>query len=97
MNWDTPLNMKPCCMNLRHKLMYCDPRQSTPGLVDDTSDTRVFLCSLTQEVLGPDGSPVAARDCSDGRSCFHAPPIPIMPSIGESMPSLMPGQTPSQS
>lgn len=75
MNWDTPLNLRPCCLNLRHKLMYCDPRQATPGEVDDTSDTRVFLCSLSHEVLGPDGKPVGPKACQSGRACYCAPAI----------------------
>lgn len=69
MNWDKPLKMKPCCVNLRHKMMYCDPRQATPGMVDEGSDTRVYLCLLTQEVLGPDGEPVSPGDCAHGRGC----------------------------
>lgn len=70
MNFDKPLDLKPCCLNVRHKMMYCDPRQATPGLLDSTSDTRVLLCVLTQEVLGPDGKPVSVRDCCAGRACF---------------------------
>ncbi len=73
MNWDAPLTLKPCCMNLRHKMMYVDPRQATPGVVDDNSDTRVYLCVQTQEVLGPDGATVGPRTCCDGRGCFSAP------------------------
>jgi len=72
MNWDAPLDLKPCCQNLRHKMMYCDARQSTPGLVDDRSDTRVYLCMLSQEVIGPDGKPVGPKTCCSGsRACFQ--------------------------
>lgn len=72
MNWDAPLDLKPCCLNLRHKMMYCDPRQATPGLVDDRSDTRVYLCMLSQEVIGPDGKPVGPKSCcSSGRGCYQ--------------------------
>lgn len=79
MNFDAPLKLKPCCLNLRHKLMYCDERQATPGLVDDQSDTRVFLCVLTQEVLGPDGKPVSPVDCCTSRACHCAPAQPVQP------------------
>jgi hypothetical protein len=84
MNWDAPLNLKPCCLNLRHKLMYCDPRQATPGMVDDNSETRVYLCMESQEVLGPDGKPVAPSACAAGRACYKAPALvspPVMPTI----------------
>jgi hypothetical protein len=65
-----PIHLKPCCMHVRHKMMYVDPAQATPGLVDDNSDTRVYLCVLTQEVLGPDGKLVTPGNCSPGRSCY---------------------------
>jgi hypothetical protein len=80
MNFEAPLDLKPCCLNLRHKLMYCDPRQATPGLVDSNSDTRVYLCVLTQEVLGPDGIPVSPADCCTSRSCYCAPARPRQPA-----------------
>lgn len=81
-----PLNMRPCCLNLRHKMMFIDPAQMTPGMVDDGSDTRVFLCTLTQSVVGPDDAPVSARACdSVGRACFRGAagsrPAPAMPTI----------------
>ena len=77
MNWDAPLDLKPCCENLRHKMMYCDPRQATPGLVDDRSATRVYLCLLSQEVIGPDGKPVSPKACcSSTRACFHGSTSP---------------------
>ena len=67
------VQLRPTCQHMRHKLMYCDPRQATPGEVDDSSDTRVFLCSRSQEVLGPDGRPVGPKACHAGRACFCAP------------------------
>lgn len=70
MNFDAPLHLKPCCLNMRHKMMYCDPRQATPGLIDAESETRVLLCVLTQEVLGPDDKPVSTHACCAGRACF---------------------------
>ncbi len=83
--FDRPLNMKPCCMHLRHKMMYVDPRQMTPGMVDDGSDTRVFLCMKTQNAIGPDDGRVSPSACdSEGRACFHGAGMrssPVMPTI----------------
>ena len=82
--FDRPLNLKPCCLNLRHKMMYVDPRQMTPGMVDDGSDTRVFLCLRTQNVIGPDDEQVSPGKCSsEGRACFRraAGVRPIQPTI----------------
>ena len=73
MNWDAPIQLETCCVHLRHKMMFCDPRQATPGTVDDRSDTRVYLCVLTQEGLGPDGLAVHPRGCGTGRSCHRTP------------------------
>jgi len=69
-NRGVPLNLKQCCLNVRHKLMYVDPAHATPGIVDDNSESRVYLCVLTQEVLGPDGKLVTPSNCSPGRSCY---------------------------
>jgi hypothetical protein len=82
MSFDRPLNLQPCCLNLRHKMMYLDPRQMTPGMVDDGSDTRVFLCLLTQSALGPDDGHVSPGKCaSEGRGCFKGAARPMTPSI----------------
>lgn len=70
MNFDAPLHMQPCCRNIRHKMMYCDPRQATPGMIDGSSETRVLLCVLTQEVLGPDDKPVSLKACTPDRPCY---------------------------
>lgn len=70
MNSIPTVQLKVACMNLRHKLMYVDQRQSTPGLVDDSSDTRIFFCTATQDSLGPDSEPVTARACHPGRPCY---------------------------
>ncbi|MHC4947770.1 MAG: hypothetical protein ACYTG1_05855 [Planctomycetota bacterium] len=67
---DQPLQLKPCCLHLRHKLMYVDERHATPGYVDDSSDTRVFFCIRTQDALGPDGEPASPSDCQASRGCF---------------------------
>ena len=80
-----PLNLKPCCLELRHKMMFVDPAQMTPGMVDDGSDTRVFLCLRTQSVIGPDDGRVSPGACSsEGRACFHGTargPTPVTPTI----------------
>ncbi len=90
MSLDRPLNLKPCCLNLRHKMMYVDPRQMTPGLVDDGSDTRVFLCLLTQHVIGPDDEQVSPATCSsEGRACFRGAAggaVPVEPTINARRP-----------
>ncbi len=44
-----PPNLKVACVHLRHKLMYCDDRHATPGLVDDSSGTRTFYRVQTQQ------------------------------------------------
>jgi len=83
MSFSHPLNLKPCCVNLRHKMMYVDERQATPGMVDDGSDSRVFLCLLTSETIGPDDLPVGPSRCdSSGRACFRGTARPIEPTIG---------------
>ena len=68
--YDKPVSLQIACRNLRHKLMYIDERHAVPGMVDDSSDTRVFHCSKTQEVLGPDGEPVSPVDCRESRACY---------------------------
>lgn len=67
-----PVVLKPSCLHIRHKLMYVDERHEMPGMVDDTSDTRVFFCVHTHDGLGPDGEPVSPQDCAAGRGCFCA-------------------------
>jgi hypothetical protein len=65
-----PVHLEISCLHLRHKLMYVDERQATPGLVDDSSDTRIFWCVKTQESLGPDAEPVSPGDCTPDRACY---------------------------
>lgn len=72
-----PLRLRVCCHNLRHKMMYVDQRQDIRGLVDDNSDTRVYFCSKTHEVLGPDGDPVTPDHCQSGRGCHCHGPDPV--------------------
>ena len=68
--YDRPVKLHVTCLHLRHKLMYVDARHMQRGMVDDSSDTRVFWCSKTQDCLGPDGEPVSPGDCSQGRQCY---------------------------
>jgi hypothetical protein len=65
-----PVELRVTCRNLRHKMMYVDDRQSTPGLVDDSSDTRIFWCVKTQDPLGPDDAPVSPARCTKARACY---------------------------
>ncbi len=69
-----PLNLKIACIHLRHKLMHCDDRHATPGLVDDSSDTRTFYCVHTQAALGPDDESVSPDECTPSRTCYQEPP-----------------------
>jgi hypothetical protein len=71
---DRPLQLAPTCIHLRHKMMYVDERQMTPGFVDNQSDTRVFWCNETMDPLGPDRRPVGPDECrSATRSCCTMP------------------------
>jgi hypothetical protein len=36
---------------------------------DDMLGGTSFWCECTQKAFGPDGDPVNARDCVDGRKC----------------------------
>lgn len=65
-----PVKLTVTCQRLRHKLMYVDDRHATPGLVDDSSTTRVFLCLESQDPLGPDGEPVSPKLCNSSRPCY---------------------------
>ncbi len=67
---DDAFKLVPACLHLRHKMMFVDDRHSRIGMVDDSSDTRVFFCRLSQEALGPDGAPVSPTECTPGRQCF---------------------------
>lgn len=74
MTGNEDMNLKPACLNIRHKMMYCDERHARTGVVDDSSDTRIFVCIKTQESLGPDGEPVAPARCRRSRSCYSPAP-----------------------
>jgi hypothetical protein len=70
MNMMTQLTLESTCLRLRHKMMYVDERQNVPGMVDDSSDTRVFFCTRTCDSLGPDSEPVSPTDCTPSRGCY---------------------------
>ena len=67
---DQPLKLQVACEHLRHKLMFVAHEHEQIGMVDDSSDTRVFWCSKTQEGLGPDDEPVSPTECHSGRACY---------------------------
>jgi hypothetical protein len=67
---ERPIALKAACMSLRHKMMYVDERHAVPGMVDDSSDTRVFFCVKTHDALGPDGAAAGPRDCTKARACY---------------------------
>ncbi len=67
---DEAFKLVPACLYLRHKMMYVEDRHSRIGMVDDSSDTRVFFCTLTGEPLGPDVAPVSPTECTPDRRCF---------------------------
>ena len=70
MTAEETIKLNPACRHLRHKMMYVDERHSRIGMVDDSSDTRVFFCVLSQDPLGPDGEPVSPSDCTLSRDCY---------------------------
>ncbi len=72
MSAELPIRLEVACVNMRHKMMFCDDRHAHPGRVD-TSEGRshVFYCSRTQDSLGPDNEPVSTRECSPDRSCYR--------------------------
>jgi hypothetical protein len=65
-----PVKLQPACAHIRHKLMYSETSHAVRGMVDDSSDTRVFFCVRTFEALGPDDQPVSPDRCAPGRSCY---------------------------
>lgn len=74
MGTNETVRLQPACFDLRHKLMECDSRHMVRGMVDDSSDTRVFFCAKTQDQFGPDGETVDPDVCHTGRACHcHGP------------------------
>jgi len=59
------------CMKLRHKGMYCegDSHPEEMALYRDPIEATAFWCARTQRPFGPDGLPVTAEFCSNGRDC----------------------------
>ena len=57
------------CANLRHKGMYVQPDGRVEGDFDNLLGASSYWCVCTQKPFGPDGEPVNARDCVDGRAC----------------------------
>jgi hypothetical protein len=45
------------------------PRAAVENDYDDMLGGTSFWCECTQKAFGPDGDPVNARDCVDGRKC----------------------------
>ena len=70
------VKLQVSCVNIRHKLMYVDEAQAAPGMVDDTSDTRIFFCIRTHDSLGPDNESVSPKLCHPGRGCYCGAPAP---------------------
>jgi len=76
MKENTEVALKACCQHLRHKMMYCDERHDVPGMVDDSSDTRIFFCAKTQDALSPIDEPVSPTCCTTARECYCMVDIP---------------------
>lgn len=74
------VRLQTACSHLRHKLMYIDDRQSTPGLVDASSSTRIFFCVKSQDSIALDGNPVSPSDCTPDRPCYCAARNPSVPT-----------------
>jgi hypothetical protein len=58
------------CMHLRHKGMYvlAEPDEHESSYYD-RYDATAFWCTCTQKPYGPDGKPVHADTCREGREC----------------------------
>jgi hypothetical protein len=69
-----PVELETACAHIRHKFMYCAKSHAVRGMVDDSSDTRIFFCVKTFEGLGPDDRPVSPGECGPGRSCHCTGP-----------------------
>ncbi len=83
---ERPVKLQISCLNMRHKLMYCDERHAVPGTVDANSSTRIFFCIRTCDPLGPDNKPVHPEDCHAGRDCYCSP-LPESQSTPGQIPS----------
>jgi hypothetical protein len=58
------------CTHLRHKGMYvlAEPDEHESSYYD-RYDATAFWCTCTQKPYGPDGKPVHADTCREGREC----------------------------
>ncbi|MCA9284725.1 MAG: hypothetical protein KDA22_05905 [Phycisphaerales bacterium] len=83
---DPQPTFRETCLHLRHKLMYVDVAHMTPGLVDDSSGTRLYWCQLTQDCRGPDGGAVTPSDCSAARPCHCGRTLRPAPPAGVDAP-----------
>ena len=52
------------CRNLRSKEMYYEASE------DDEFASGIYWCTKTHESFGPDGEPVAKKQCCEGRLCY---------------------------
>jgi hypothetical protein len=59
------------CTKLRHKGMYAhaDSHPEEMALYRDPIEATAFWCACTQKAFGPDGLPVTAELCAQGREC----------------------------
>jgi hypothetical protein len=58
------------CSHLRHKGMYVMSDDSAELMAErEEISATAFWCVCTQRPFGPDGLPVSARDCVQGRTC----------------------------
>jgi hypothetical protein len=60
------------CANLRHKGMYChvdSHSEEELSVYRDPIEATAFWCACTQKNFGPDGMPVTAELCAEGRGC----------------------------
>lgn len=65
------LALSPFCVHIQSKKLFF--RKGPPMEESDVLDaSRHCWCSLTMQVLGPDGEVVHPDECRAGRSCFRS-------------------------
>lgn len=58
------------CAQLRHKGMYVfAERLAEAAEYAEEIEATAFWCACTQKPFGPDGEPVGAASCCEGRGC----------------------------
>jgi hypothetical protein len=59
------------CTQLRHKGMYVFAETGDGESPDEAGaiQSTAYWCACTQKAFGPDGRPVSATSCTDGRGC----------------------------